>query len=305
VERARRAGALGKLPRQADFVRLNAGSAPALLLHRWLEAAVEGGPRSTTPPTSPVRFLFTVPGQETALVGALAPSRDSVGRAFPLALFTEEHAGFLAQHLGSVPTAFEPFLVAAEALLAEAGELGPDALADRMRALPEPADLPSLDRWRRRVLAEHRGAELLSPLASGAPAEARYYAVSTFLTGCAAEQHQEQGPLRIILECPLAAELGPLPWLELAARRLRWRHTPPALLWTSGDPARLWLGLGAAVPALLAPWLRPGASRNVWPLSTSRPQALAQARNALSASQRSLIDSPAASLEDLLDALAP
>jgi len=294
---------LGKLPTQADFVRLSAGAPLAIHLHRWLEAAIEEGWKRGATPSEPVRFVFTAPGTETALIGALGPSQDSVGRFFPLALFVEEHAGFLAQYLASLPAAYEPFLDAATALLDEAHALRPDVLAHQISMLPQPLPLPSLERWRRRELSERSSTEWLSALAVGSP-EARYYAVSTFLAGCRAEQHQERGPLHIVLECPLSSQTGPFPWLELAARLLRWRHAPPALLWTAGASARLWLGLGIATPVLLAPWLRPGPTQSVWPLSTSRPQALARAKEALSASQRLAIDSSTASLEELIDALA-
>ena len=47
---ARRIGVVGKTPRQADFVRLNAATPLALQLHGWLQEGVERARRADAQP---------------------------------------------------------------------------------------------------------------------------------------------------------------------------------------------------------------------------------------------------------------
>src|SRR5262245_45252092 len=114
----------GKLPARRDFVRIG-GSFPGF--ERWLEEGLEataarGGPL----PRMPVRFYL--PGLGTArgataatatpndLVGVLVPSRDQVGRDFPLAL-VQTVLGGPAATLAHTWQASESLFTAAEALL--------------------------------------------------------------------------------------------------------------------------------------------------------------------------------------------
>src|SRR5690606_3002352 len=119
-----RIGLLGKTPRQAEFIRFNAATPLALQLYGWMEAGVERTRRARADlPAEPVSFVFTAPGQKQALVGLMAPSRDSVGRDFPLAFFTEVSSADTAARLALTPEAFQPFLRAAGALAQAAAEL--------------------------------------------------------------------------------------------------------------------------------------------------------------------------------------
>ncbi|WP_002639862.1 type VI secretion system-associated protein TagF [Myxococcus hansupus] len=303
-----RIGLLGKTPRQAEFIRFNAATPLALQLYGWMEGGVERAQRARVElPAEPVSFMFTAPGKKQALVGLMAPSRDSVGRSFPLAIFTEVPSADAASKLALTPEAFQPFMRAAGTLAQTAAELEVPQLLERAAALPlpGPGDFSVAKRLLDAVLAEHHTVDLLGPVVEGAPDGGRYYALHTFLTACAGERGKEQSPAGVTLDCPLSPRVGPVAWLELSARLLRWTHQPPALFWSEGERPRLLISLGAASPALflaLAQPSRPGAQ--VWPLRTERPAAIDNARKGLTAAARQVIDAPSTTLEQLLRALA-
>lgn len=301
-------GLLGKTPSQPDFLRLHASSTLTVYLHRWLEAAAAAMKSKGAPLTGAVQFIFTAPGEKNALVGVLAPSVDKVGREFPLVLFSEQPAAPLAKSFSLAPAAFRPFFLSATALLRAASE-GMDAaeLAKRLAVLPAPGEsgTASAELLRQAMLAERRCAELLEPVIKGTGAEGRYYALHTFLIACAGERHREKAAAGVVVDCPLAPGLGPIAWLEMAAVRLRWAAVPPAFAWIEGDRPRLLLSLGAPPTTLLAHLAEPDKSgANLWALSTSRPAALANARKALGSAIRQVLDSPDATVGELLRTLS-
>lgn len=304
-----RIGLLGKTPRQAEFIRLNAATPLALQLYGWMEEGVERARRARVDlPSEPVSFVFTAPGQKQALVGLMAPSMDSVGRAFPLAVFTEVVSAATAPRFALTPEAFQPFLRAASLLARTAAELDVPQLLERAAALPlpGPGDFSVAQRLRDAALAEHRTQDLLGPVVEGTPDGGRYYALHTFLTACVGERGREQSPAGVALDCPLSSRVGPVAWLELSARLLRWPSQPPAFFWSEGERPRLLLSLGAPSPALFMALAQPGRpGAQVWPLRTERPAAIDNARKGLKAAARQVIDAPSTTLEQLLRALAP
>ena len=300
-------GLVGKTPRHPEFVRHHASSPLALYFLRWLEEGTGRlhGVRSGGP-MAPARFVFTAPGEDSVLVGALAPSTDSVGRAFPLAVFQEMPGSTVAGHFALLPERFQPFLRAGAELLDEAPSLEVGALKERVERLPttRPGDVRLAERLRQSLLSEQRCAELLQHVSAERPEDGRYYALHTFLTACEGERHREQGLATVTLDCPYPPHQGPVAWLELATRLLRWNSRPPTFFWSEGVHSRLLLSLGAAPPGLLLHLAQPERTgAQFWPLHTERPAARAHARQALSAAQRQVIDSSTSTLEQLLQAL--
>jgi type VI secretion system protein ImpM len=307
VASQQRIGLLGKTPRQAEFVRLNTVSPLAQQLHCWLEEGMERVQRARVElPATPHRFVFTAPGLQTALVGVLAASADSVGRGFPLVVFHEQPAAELAGRYALLPEAYEPFLRASSELVRSAPRLSVPELLEQAAQLPSPrpGDFKLAERLRNTILSEHACADLLNPVCANMPPEGRYYALHTFLTACAGERHREQGHAHVVLDCPFDTRMGPIAWLELASRLLRWPSMPPGFLWSEGKQPRLLLCLGAPTSALFLYVAQPErASAQLWPLRTGRAAALANARQALSPTQRRALDSSTSSIEQLLRAV--
>lgn len=301
-------GLLGKAPRHAEFVRHNAASPLARYLLRWLEESTGRlhGARCALA-TAPASFVFTAPGEDSVLVGVLAPSTDSLGRAFPLAVFQEVPAASVVERYALLPEIFQPFFRASVELLREAASLEVPRLQERIARLPtvRPGDLRVAERLREALLSEKRCTELLQHVNGDRPPEGRYYALHTFLTACTGERHRERNLASVMLDCPFPSHMGPVAWLELATRLLRWSSLPPTFFWSDGEQPRLVLCLGSAPPTLLLHLAQPARTgTHLWPLRTERPAALAQAKQALTLSQRQVIDAPTSTLEQLLRALA-
>ncbi len=297
------AGLYGKIPAQGDFIRTNVSDPTAQQFTRWLEEAQEVLYRTTAVlPELPVCFLYAATPARNALVGALVPSRDAVGRVFPLSIFAQVEATALAVRYALVPLAFVGFFGEAVRLLREASSMSAPDLTARVSRLP----LPGSSDWEfaeglLQTLLDRPSEGLLASVSDGAGGAA--YGFRTFLSACAAERSEPPERTRVVLDCPVAGE-GPALWLELASKTLAWRQAPPAFLWTEAAPPRLLLSLGAP-PAALLSHLAKGDSRLsvVWPLRTSQPAAQQAAAQALSANQRAALASPDWSIGRLFSAL--
>lgn len=293
----------GKIPTQGDFVRANVVDPAAVDFTLWLEEAQETLYRTNAVlPDVPVCFVFTSSAARNAVVGALLPSRDLVGRVFPLAIFVPVDAAAIAHRFPHLPLAFAGFLGEVVRLLRDASTLSSADLANRARALP----LPGSEQWdfaeaMAQTLLDGPAAALFASVSDehGGPA----YGFRTFLTACATDRVEPPARTRVVLECPLVGE-GPAPWLDLASRALAWRQQPPAFFWTEAAPQRLLLSLGTAPPALLDHLARADSRLSVvWPLRTTQPAAQVSAAEALSLAQRSALASPDWSIARVFAAL--
>ena len=256
-------------------MRVNASSPLTHALHRWLEdghEALKAG--GTALPTGATAFLFSTPGQKQVLLGALGPSRDKVGRAFPLTVFVETELP--ASRLPEAPDAFAAFLSATASVLEQAERLDAATLAERLRTLPAAAETMQAQSERQSRLQQPNGGALrLLFQGRGAP-DGHLYALRTLLSAAAAGRTPGAASSPT-LDCPLSPQLGPWPWLELCARG--GPAAPPTLLWTR---ERLLVAWGAP-PSLMLPFLARGdhPSPKRWPLSTSHAPAVEAARKAL------------------------
>src|SRR4051812_26806711 len=110
----------------------------------------------------------------------MAPSSDSVGRTFPMAVFAPLEPAHAATRFAAVPVVYAHFLAAAAALVARSRELSAAQLAEQVRALAPPpgTDFGTADEVCRRTLAASTGAELRARLfgADGAAQGRAYYA---------------------------------------------------------------------------------------------------------------------------------
>lgn len=297
-------GLLGKAPCHGDFLRLNAADALGQAFHRWLEDGMTHVRQGGGSLPAPVYFHFAPRGAGRALWGALAPSTDAVGRAFPLAVFAHAPASEAAAWPG-LPLVARPFLEAAAAVLREAGGLRTDALGARVQALqlPAAAELAQAGAAVQRLLAGAAPEALLGAVADPQSGEGPFYAVRTALAAVEAARAQPgQAP---VLDCPVPLELGPTAWLELLRRRGVGRDGAPSFFWCEQPAPRLLVALGEPPPSVLGFLTRPEhASPRLWPLRTRQAAALAASRAALAPAHRTALERPPATLAALLDTLA-
>ena len=299
-------GLFGKIPAQGDFLRLGGATPAVMAFDRWLQEGIDAGRRAGTGlPAEPLYFLFRTQGLREALIGALVPSGDSVGRTFPLAVYGFVDGSTLAERFSLVPAACANFLAAAVDLLGDAARLTAADLGARLAQLPTPTaeDSVAAEDMRRAVLNGARAGDLAERLFPGVPAGRAYYAFRTFASACEAVRGRDTDRPGVTLDCVVRSPVDRLVWLELGRRLLGWREMPPSLLWADSPP-RLLLSLGPAPSSLLLYLTKPDhGGAKLWPVATDRPEAIEEARQALRPAQRQALERPELSLEMLISAL--
>lgn len=285
-------GLFGKVPSQGDFLRLNVADPAAQALVAWLQEAIEPVYRARLSlPPAPVRFLFRVPGAESALVGVMAASVDRVGRAFPLCGFAVLPGRALASAYPALAAAARPFLDALEALVLSASG-GGEGLQDRARSLspPDAAQVVAAADVAHAALGAEPVQALVERLFADLPPGAAAYALSTLEAATRSLRGREPARAALALDCPAAQDADRFTWLELVRRALAW-PAPPPFFWTEGGAGRVVVSLGAAGPAALVHLCdpaRPGAK--VWPLRTANPQAIDAARRSVPPAALAVLD---------------
>jgi type VI secretion system protein ImpM len=142
------AGLYGKLPAKRDFVAANTPRRFLEVWEPWLQASVAtsrqilGGAWSEAYLSAPIwRFWLGADMCGEAVLGALMPSIDGVGRYFPLTIFVGEGSGLLP------PPEIEPnkkWFDAAETILLDAlhPEQDFDSVAAAVAELEDPSQTP-------------------------------------------------------------------------------------------------------------------------------------------------------------------
>lgn len=271
-------GFIGKIPACGDFVRQHIGNKISSELDRWLSASSQNlyhGKHELGDHC--IRFVFSAAGCEDVAIGSLIKSLDSVGRSYPLAIFTSLPTGDAMLEVAALPAVYEAFFAEAEGALRDAADLPLDDLRDRVASLraPTPAQqLTAAESTRCKLEVSNATACIRSAL--GRPEE--HYALLTLCIATSAVQIGPPSGPATVLDCPLEPELGPSLWLTLTAARLRWTQGALSLLWSTAQP-RLLLALGYASDQLLAfSASKQHQSTRLWPLTTDRPDAVERAR---------------------------
>jgi type VI secretion system protein ImpM len=299
----------GKLPAQRDFVRV--GSARHGWFESWLEEGLEQvAAREGALPPGIARFLLA-PGGEV-LSGVFVPSRDAVGRDFPLAIFRcwpalppQDPAATWHDEVG--------FCRHAAALAAEAPALPPEQVESAVAALARseaevggPGE-GALAGWRdplRQIPALLALETAFGALAQGGPA----HSLMTVTGACDAAARSEKNALGLTLELPAPDGALVSFWLALCHQRLHRPGVSETAISALMHPGRLVLALGAAArsPApLVACCLGLLAGPRHW-LGMSEDAGLrAQSSRKLPPGVKSQLESsPPASLIDLLGAFS-
>lgn len=303
-------GAFGKLPAAGDFVALGASAPIGQAFQRWLmEENDLLAARQKVLPGPPVRFLYRESQATAALLGVLGPSRDTVGRSFPLALWTSVDLPTAALHYPYLPAAYASFLDGAAHLVQAAAGLDPSTLSQRLSALPRPAthDLEGARNWTYEALNATPGQTILEALFGPLHYGIYFHGLHMFRSACQRVRGQDPGAATVFVECPCADDLQLAFWLVLARNQLRWVETPPSLFWNDpGNPDhRLILGLGAPTSGSLQfvadPTVR---AERLWPTRTASLACITAGREAMSPAELRSFDPPAPTASSLLAALA-
>lgn len=298
----------GKIPAQGDFVRVHASDPAAQSLDVWIQECLEALARAGAElPAEPVYFFhqgLAPAGQ--ALVGALLRSGDRVGRVYPLAVFARVDAPVITNGLSMVPTAWSLFLQDAARLSGDLDRVDAALLAARARSLraPGPPELNQAMGVCNHVLHRFATGDVLMRLFATAPMGAHYYAFKTVIDAC--ETTRTRPPRTpIVLDCPVTSDVDAFLWLELCRRRLVGAPVVPAFLWREGAAPRLLVSLGPASGSLMRFLVCPDDhATQLWPLMTTRPDAIELARQGIAPHHRQALDTGAMPLEALLATLA-
>lgn len=295
------AGLYGKLPIQADFVRLNAGGFASGGFDRWLEDGVGAvhAARGTAKNTL-VTFFAYASSAPNACIGMIGPSVDKVGRGFPAALFAyldpavtnasafaiEALGGFLFEaqaHVAGLPTAQAPPNVA---------EINVPSGEAQLTAVQDAAGR----------LATSNLHEALSVIFGASEANDWEHALATCLAACATAKGRFPEKTVVTLDLPAGDDRALDFWLALVTTALAWPSGAPSWLWDS-EGERLILALGPPSPSLFVALAMPDwAGARHWVVRSIRPDAIPAA--SLGDLSRARINDPEATVEDFLETVA-
>ena len=138
-------GLYGKHPGAGDFLRLNASSPEVGLMDEWLSSGLDRSRRVLADFDGAygglfyAAFLLGFSGEARAggaLIGVMAPSRDEIGRQFPLVIFTHLSRDLASRGFRASP--YEAFIGEASRLLQRRNTLTRDELLRAVEGLTPP-----------------------------------------------------------------------------------------------------------------------------------------------------------------------
>jgi type VI secretion system ImpM family protein len=298
----------GKIPSQGDFVRIHASDPVAQALDIWVQESLEALQRTASEfPSDPVYFVFCPPLQNAhTLIGVMLRSSDSVGRMYPLVIFVRVDPVALGGAYSGFPTAYSRFLSDAARLHGELPRTDAALLAQKVRSLrvPSPAEITQAGAVCQHVLTTFFCSDLIVRLFSDASLGKQYYAFKTVLDACdTTRMRPPRTP--IVLDCPIGGDVDLFVWLELCRRRLQNTPIRPGFVWCERDTGRLLVTLGYSHGSVVRMLVHPEETpTQLWPLLTTRQDAIELARQGIAPHHRQCLDTPTVSFETLLATLA-
>lgn len=308
------AGAVGKLPARAEYLPVPNSAPGFAAFDAWLTAANDWALRGNVAAWSEAfahgamyGFVFRSPGDpaDAILAGALAPSHDSAGRLFPLAVAAPLR---MAPELLTRPELL-PFSL--EGLWAEATS----ALDALLRERSADVSVPPLEAGADAEVAEASGMydewvhtlplselwALLGPALASPAATLRL-----LLEAVAPSRGIEQPSTTLSLRLPLGLAGGAAlcVWLDVVRRALGWRATLPNLFWShDGTTGFALLHLGRpSKTALTELWLPSGDRDEVVDLTIGVDPAATEAFSPLPPAVLAALGSSRATVAHLLAA---
>lgn len=246
-------GLFGKVPATGDFVHLRTGDDQKLC--DWLQRGVERanvklGGRWPEVFDAGIAYGFVMRQASGAVVaGLITPSRDSVGRRFPLSAYASLSGSETPDVRHLLPWALMPLTQTLAACLTAGGQGGDPV--ESIRALGV-----------QRVAGEsgqaHYAEWLRSTPASGwfeqvwGQRDPEYvrYTVAMIASSVGPHRGQDHPGNPLALRLPLGGDLRAAAfWLDLVGRLAGWKATVPTLFWEAVTPTSVLVQLGEARPS--------------------------------------------------------
>jgi len=272
-------------------------------MDQWLVKSIETmhASSATLPPVM-LRYVFSAPDASGVVVGVLSPSRDQVGRNFPVTVFcTLPRSAATGAIVAGLPLAFGPFLAAAEDLIREVPALDASEVLARLDQLPHTATETVHGAAQRvaEVLRTSDAREHLLRTLGDADGSASAYAYYTF--GAAMKATSSSNAL--VLDCPIVNDVDLMAWLTLATALGRGTEVP-SFFWTEEPEPRLLLSLGNASTQVLTFVADPShQSARLWPLTTTRSDVAERVRGSM-VGQLPSLEQAGTSIADMITAVA-
>ena len=270
--------AMGKIPSHPEFLWNRTAREPEQSFDGWLEAGMGLASHRYGPAWTGAYELGAVQGFvwraprdakcDTLLCGVIFPSRDTVGRHYPLAVVCDVPQAIVRRAPHVVPLAFGGFLERAHDAAADFSTLAPAELAARISGLCPPTEddvaRAALDyeTWCNSTPVE----SAWSAVFADHPAERSRVAIQE-LRALTADVRGVEAPAEAMsIRLPLG-EGGPASatlWLDVVRRLCRWNTTVPSTFWAVTEGS-LVVALGDAAPGVVsALWYRDPAGDNVY-----------------------------------------
>lgn len=314
---AGRAGAVGKVPWRAEYLPVPSNAPSFAAFDAWLTEATEWAAAGAGPgwPVAFTQgamhgFIYRAPtdAADTTLCGALAPSRDSAGRLFPLALGAPlRMSPELLARPELLPFSLEGLWAETTAALAAlmneppAGAPGASLLATGQDA--EVAEAAQLyDDWVSTLPLAELWA-LLGPALSN-PSATLHMLCETLLPTRGVERPTTTLSLRLPLG--LAGGAALCFWLDIVRRYVGWQSTLPSLFWShDGSNGAALLHLGRPSKGALAElWMPSGKRDDAADLTNPADPAWIDAFSPLPQAMLATLSSPQATVAQLLSAIS-
>lgn len=277
-------GVIGKFAGHAEYLRAH-GNDAASTFDDWVGAGIDWALSRHGPAWPPrfemgLAFGFVWPGPPAArsgavLAGVIAPSRDSLGRQYPLAIYTRFPRPALAPAPHLSPLAFGDFLDGAYATLTDARSrpIDPRELEARVQSLAfTPGEELARAEHEYGAWCQHTPLETAwaAVFPHSPPLESAMQIVEALAEAVRPFRGRENPSTSLVLRLPLG-QGGPAAavlWLDVVRKICRWSATVPSAFWAA-EAETLLVGLGAVPPSALGElWLADPDNENVYDLTT-------------------------------------
>jgi type VI secretion system protein ImpM len=305
----------GKVPAAAEYVRCGPKTEAASDFEDWLVGAIEWAAGSRAQrwkaehDNAPVQsFLYRTGVENQLIAGVARPSRDSVGRRFPLVIAVHMAARPFAGSVHLVPMLLSGFFQRATGLLMVASRAKSAAeFEDTVRKLDVPdfgrlEDLASqYHAWTRDTPAW----EWLEGLFELTPVDAAEHALHVVMDAAAPFRGKEAPRTSLSVRLPLPRPAEPAScsfWLDIVRLASGWKQTVPGFFAAEGRSVLVQLGEPAHGSVLADVWMPDAGSDYVCDASAISAGNLI---TPMPERVRAAVQDPCSSLADILAAMEP